>query len=285
MTLSAVILAGGRGSRMGGIVKPMLEIDGETLLMRTMDAVRDIGAVEIVVAGPRLGTTRGVKWVQEDPPFGGPVAGVAAALPLVSAAWVLVLPADLVSPDVAVRALTRATRGRDGLCLVDDDERAQWLTGLYRADTLRARLKAFPDGVRGLSARRFLEGFDIDLVSAGADAAADVDTWEHLREARRRTGARMETAMADSSARSLPPEALDAWATALRERFGLADDDLPIALILDLARDVATSVARPAAPFSAYAAGLVAGRAGGTPEQVREAVAEISRLAAEWETR
>ena len=53
--------------------------------------------------------------------------------------------------------------------------------------------------------------------------------------------------------RTLPPEALDEWALALRERFGLAADDVPVALILDLARDVANGVARPAAPFSAFA--------------------------------
>lgn len=87
------------------------------------------------------------------------------------------------------------------------------------------------------------------------------------------------------SERTLPPEALDAWAAALRERFGLADQDLPVALILDLARDVASSVARPAAPFSAFAAGLVAGRAGGTPAETAAAVAAITELAAQWSTR
>ncbi len=84
------------------------------------------------------------------------------------------------------------------------------------------------------------------------------------------------------SGRTLPPEALDAWAAALRERFGLAEQDLPIALILDLARDVAVGVARPAAPFSAFAAGLVAGRSGGSPEDVRAAVAAITELAERW---
>ena len=84
------------------------------------------------------------------------------------------------------------------------------------------------------------------------------------------------------SDRTLPPEALDSWAQALRERFGLAAEDLPIALILDLAGDVARGVARPAAPFSAFSAGLVAGRAGGSPEQVQEAVAAIRELAASW---
>ena len=80
----------------------------------------------------------------------------------------------------------------------------------------------------------------------------------------------------------LPPEALDAWAEALRETFGLGADDIPIPLILDLARDVAIGVARPAAPLSAFVAGLAAGRAGGTTEQVRASVAEITALAEGW---
>ncbi|MFN8086879.1 MULTISPECIES: DUF6457 domain-containing protein [unclassified Microbacterium] len=84
------------------------------------------------------------------------------------------------------------------------------------------------------------------------------------------------------SDRTLPPEALDAWASALRTRFGLDGEDLPVGLILDLARDVANGVARPAAPFSAFAAGLVAGRAGGSPDDVRDAVAAISELARTW---
>lgn len=85
------------------------------------------------------------------------------------------------------------------------------------------------------------------------------------------------------TSRTLPPEALDAWADALRKQFDLKPEDLPISLILDLARDVANGVARPAAPFSAFAAGLVAGRAGGSPEDIAAAVATITALAETWE--
>ncbi len=80
----------------------------------------------------------------------------------------------------------------------------------------------------------------------------------------------------------LPPEALDEWADALRERFGLAKEDVPIALILNLAKSVADGVARPAAPFTAFVAGLVAGRSGGSPEQIHQAVDAVSELAATW---
>lgn len=89
--------------------------------------------------------------------------------------------------------------------------------------------------------------------------------------------------MTEKTNRQLPPEALDEWALALRQRFGLTADDLPVALILDLARDVANGVARPAAPFSAFVAGLVAGRAGGSPADIDAAVAAVAELANGWQ--
>lgn len=86
------------------------------------------------------------------------------------------------------------------------------------------------------------------------------------------------------SASHLPPETLDEWANALRERFELSADDVPISLILDLAKDVANGVARPAAPFSAFVAGLVAGRKGGSVDDVQEAVAAVVALAEGWKS-
>lgn len=83
--------------------------------------------------------------------------------------------------------------------------------------------------------------------------------------------------------RTLPPEALDAWAAALRERFGLTEADVPVAAVLDLTRDVANDVARPAAPLGAFVAGLVAGRAGADPAHVREALTAVAALAEEWD--
>ena len=83
--------------------------------------------------------------------------------------------------------------------------------------------------------------------------------------------------------RTLPPEALDAWAATLRQRFDLAEDDVPVAAVLDLTRDVANGVARPAAPLGAFVAGLVAGRAGTDPAQVQEALAAVAALAESWD--
>jgi hypothetical protein len=75
------------------------------------------------------------------------------------------------------------------------------------------------------------------------------------------------------------PEVLDDWAATLAGRFGLAPDQVPVALILDHASDAAHGVSRPAAPLSAFVAGLVAGR-GDLP--LDEVVEVIRSLALEW---
>ena len=49
--LAAILLAGGRGSRMGGVHKPLLEIGGTTLLDAAIAAARDAGCDPIVAVG------------------------------------------------------------------------------------------------------------------------------------------------------------------------------------------------------------------------------------------
>ena len=51
-------------------------------------------------------------------------------------------------------------------------------------------------------------------------------------------------------------------------------------LILELTKDVAHNVARPAAPISAFIVGLAAGGAGGDADAVRAAVTKVAALAA-----
>jgi hypothetical protein len=51
-------------------------------------------------------------------------------------------------------------------------------------------------------------------------------------------------------------------------------------LILELTKDVAHNVARPAAPLSAFVVGLAAGKAGGDADAVRAAATKLAALAA-----
>ncbi len=70
---------------------------------------------------------------------------------------------------------------------------------------------------------------------------------------------------------------LDEWTQAVAAELGLtnaADRDL----VLDLARDVAHNVARPAAPLTTYLAGVAVGAG----KDASDVAARITRLAEGW---
>jgi len=92
---AAVVLAGGRARRLGGIDKPGLTVAGRTLLDGVLDACH--GAEPVVVVGPRRPTAGPVHWRREEPAHGGPLAALAAGLEAVPPGVELtaVLAADL----------------------------------------------------------------------------------------------------------------------------------------------------------------------------------------------
>ena len=59
--------------------------------------------------------------------------------------------------------------------------------------------------------------------------------------------------------------------------------DLDEALILDVARDAAHNVARPAAPITTFLLGYAAARSQGDPEKVERLAAAASDLALRWD--
>jgi hypothetical protein len=76
---------------------------------------------------------------------------------------------------------------------------------------------------------------------------------------------------------------LEEWVGAVCRELGIADvvAQQPMQTrVLDISRDVAHDVARPAAPLTAYLLGLAAGRAG-DPEAVADDLAERVRLLAQ----
>lgn len=171
----AVILAGGSGLRLGGRDKAALRFQGGTLLDHVLAAVA--GADRIVCVGPRRATAVEVTWTREDPPGGGPVAALAAAIPLLSASAVVVLACDLpfVERDTVRRLLD--SMHADGAMLSDERGRAQFLAAAYRREMLASRLAAMD--VNGASMGSLLRGADLTEVAGGA-AARDVDTPEDL---------------------------------------------------------------------------------------------------------
>ena len=124
-----------------------------------------------------------------------------------------------------------------------------------------------------------------------AYASERTSTWE------RSTGTKLTLASTSPSLQALgllsrPPGrqttredggmTLDDWTAALAAELGLDPLDLDVRLLLDVARDAAHHVDRPAAPLTTFLVGYAAALRGGGAEAVRDAAAAASRLALSW---
>ncbi|MFJ4314593.1 NTP transferase domain-containing protein [Streptomyces lavendulae] len=271
MTYDAIVLAGGAARRLGGADKPALPVGGRPLLDRVLTACAD--ATATVVVGTRRPTARPVRWALEDPPGGGPVAALEAGLRATTAELVLVLSADLpfLDPDTVRTLLAAASRGPgDGALLRDPEGRDQPLVAAYRAEPLRreaALLAAEHGHLRGLPLRALTAGLRLTAVTAADPLASfDCDTWEDLAAARARIREHGSV--------------LEQWITAAKDELGI-DVDVDITTLLDVARDAAHGVARPAAPLTTFLVGYAAARAEAAGADPARAVAEASRKASE----
>ncbi|MGP4033010.1 molybdenum cofactor guanylyltransferase [Pseudarthrobacter sp. 1C304] len=192
MEFDAVILSGGRSSRLGGVPKPALMHDGATLLERALQAAG--GASAVAVVGPDPGTLpEGVLACREDPPFTGPAAAIAAGLSALArraqdrhrapAPYTLVLACDMPRAETAVRALLEtAAEGPpgDGLMAVSADGRRQPLLGLYGTAVLQQQvLDADRRGALvDASVFALLARLDVREVGVPGGSTDDVDTWD-----------------------------------------------------------------------------------------------------------
>jgi molybdopterin-guanine dinucleotide biosynthesis protein A len=176
---AAVVLAGGTSARLDGVDKAGIELAGRTLLEHALGAVA--AASEVVVVGERVPTSRPVTFVREDPPQGGPAAGLLAGVAALSrtpeALAVVAVDMPRLSPATVERLLI-AAEGRDGAFLVDGNGRRQ-LAGVLDP---RALARVEPGDPFGLPWHRLLQTFDLADVAAVGDEARDVDTWTDLRD-------------------------------------------------------------------------------------------------------
>lgn len=216
---AAVILAGGRGSRLGGVRKADLVVGGRRLLDVVVDACD--GCAPVVVVGEAdLDVPPGVLLTREDPPFAGPAAALAAGVAGLDAHgdlpdWVLCLGCD--QPGVAdvVPALRRAAAGAaDDVDAVtacasvaphppelrevmrvertespdvrrggdDSAQRIEWVLSILRRDALVWAITAQRGGLVDGSMRRLLGALRWTHAPVAAEAVDDIDTWEdHAR--------------------------------------------------------------------------------------------------------
>ena len=182
MSVSAIVLAGGRSSRFGRdkLAEP---IDGVPMLWRTIEAVRAV-VDEVVVVTARDSTMTLPSAVQEvHDDGGGPLVGALAGLLEASGDTALVVGGDMpwLHHDVLIALIECVGPGVTAVALESDGRRQQLPIAVTRDPTLAVARRLVDAGERRFGA--LLEALDTVTLAEGqwrtldpaADTLRDVD--------------------------------------------------------------------------------------------------------------
>lgn len=160
MSRALVVLVGGKGERLGGVVKPLLlRPDGKTLLEHLVQTLSPI-VDEVLHLAPSHLAEHFPEAVQD--PGRGPGRAVFAAKDAAKSEWLLVVGGDQVSPQVSLaERLFEAALGHDAAAV-----EGQPLFAVYRRDAIIEC-----DSLWGL-----LNQLDVVWVEGTEAAFEDVDT-------------------------------------------------------------------------------------------------------------
>lgn len=199
--LDAVVLAGGTARRLGGVSKPDVLVAGRRMLDHVLEglaALRGGGALPagriVVVAPPEVALPPGELRALEDPPLGGPVAGIAAGLQALAAdaggsapaPVTAVLTCDAPGAATALPPLLGALEaapavpGIDGACARAGDH-TQYLLGVYWTPALLGAVAPGGAPLRDRAVHRTLGALRVLEVAGTERAAVDLDTWDQVR--------------------------------------------------------------------------------------------------------
>lgn len=145
--ITGVILAGGRGSRMGGEDKGLVALNGEPMVWHVITRLRpQVGA--LIISANRNGERYAALGVPVVPDllsgFQGPLAGIASALQQATTDYVVTVPCDspLIAPDLVAR-LARALASENAEVAVAHDGRREHPVFLLLERVLAGSLAAF----------------------------------------------------------------------------------------------------------------------------------------------
>lgn len=176
--VTAVVLCGGESRRFGSDKTAAL-LHGRTLLDHVLDGLPKDWPV--ICVGAERPTGRTVRWVREDPPGGGPLAGVVAGSRATATALLVVLAADMpYAGEVAPRLVDALNANANGevasLCARDETGQVNPLLAAYRR---RELLDLVGNSGHDRAAKTLL-GLPYAVLEVCGPAAADVDYPEDL---------------------------------------------------------------------------------------------------------
>lgn len=238
-------------------------LEGKTLLSHLLT---DLAAnIEVVIVGPTFESQlRSLKFVQEDPVGGGPVAAVDAGLAMIDTEFVALIATDMPFAAAVIHDLANSLKSSiDGIVPLDREGIPQTLCAIYRTDALKKAIEKLgsPQGRSMRSLAALLQLREIELPTSLKSRLLDIDTPEELQQA-----------ITEREASTM-----NEWIEEVKKELGVTLN-FDIDSILDTARDAAHTIERKAAPVTTF----LLGYAVATGSDFEVATKKIAELAKNW---
>jgi len=143
--VTAVILAGGEGTRAGGRDKGLIELDGRPLVEHVLARIApQVDEVVLSIARNAEGYARyGQRLLfDQGPAYQGPLSGIRAALGACTTPWLATVPVDACGfpTDLVARLLRGCIDAGAVAAVAHDGARTQPLFAIYRSDLAPVQL-------------------------------------------------------------------------------------------------------------------------------------------------
>lgn len=179
--ITAVILAGGQGRRMGGQDKGLLEFAGKPLVEILIDQLRSQGLTILINANRNQARYRryGYPVISDElDDYQGPLAGFAAAMGAVDTRFILTLPCDSprLAADYAERFMRSQRQQQAAIVVASDGERLQPVHALIEVKLLPSLQTFLAGGDRKIDRWYAACGFAEADFSDRADMFRNINT-------------------------------------------------------------------------------------------------------------
>lgn len=175
--VTAVILAGGRGSRMGGIDKACAVAGDARLIDHVLSSLTSYPRIVVSSRQPQ-GLPIDVTVVAEDPPFAGPLAAIARGIAEVTTPYTFLTTVDAPLAAYLLPLLTAAIGDHSAAVIRSRQGFLEPLIALWKSADLAAALAT--TGTDGAARKLYASGTYVEVEGNGSER--DYDTLEELAE-------------------------------------------------------------------------------------------------------
>lgn len=185
MAISAVIMSGGRATRMGGIDKGLVNLHGKPLVQHVIERIQPQVDEIFINANRELPTYRSFGmpvFTDEQADFIGPLAGFYIGLSQAKHPYLLTVPCD--SPQLPLNVVNRLYHALSALnvdiAVAASDGHAHPVISLSRTSTLPSLIAAIQAGERKVSAwQKSLQYAEVNFDDC-ADAFINLNTLQDV---------------------------------------------------------------------------------------------------------